>query len=323
MSTFACEVVPVELTPHPNADQLSIAHVYGYPVIVRTDQWQGKDRGVYIPVDAVVPNVEEFDFLEGHFRIRAKKLRGVFSQGLLIPAPDDAEIGDDYAEAWDITKYEPPEKPFSYGTFADFASPPSLDVPKYTDIEHLRRYAEVFDPGEQVVVTEKIHGASAKYVWCDDKLHVASMNNWRKNETPNPWWAVVTPEFTEFVKSISPLVVYGEVYGAVQDLRYGLKNGEVKLAVFDIFNPESGTYLNDWTMRELCRGHVETVPEIWQMPFDLTNLENIAEQDSVVGGKGHIMEGLVVRPLKERWDERVGRVVLKLHAKRYLLRKEA
>lgn len=33
-------------------------------------------------------------------------------------------------------------------------------------------------------------------------------------------------------------------------------------------------------------------------------------------------QGIVVRPERERWDERCGRVLLKLHGQSYLLRKE-
>lgn len=31
---------------------------------------------------------------------------------------------------------------------------------------------------------------------------------------------------------------------------------------------------------------------------------------------------MVVRPVKERWDDRIGRVVLKIHGEGYLTRKE-
>lgn len=110
MSTFRCEVVPVTLLPHPNADSLSLVQVFGFTCVVRTADWVGRDRGVYVPVDAVVPDRPEFAFLDGHRRIKARRLRGVFSMGLLLPAPWDAEVGDDLTEALGVTKYEPPEE---------------------------------------------------------------------------------------------------------------------------------------------------------------------------------------------------------------------
>lgn len=36
----------------------------------------------------------------------------------------------------------------------------------------------------------------------------------------------------------------------------------------------------------------------------------------------HVREGMVVKPVHERFDDRIGRVVLKLHGEGYLTRKE-
>ena len=88
MSDHRCEVVPVVLEKHPNADSLSVVKVFdGYTVCVRTADWEGVDKGVYIPPDSVVPDTEQFKFLEGHLRIKAKKLRGINSYGMLVPVP--------------------------------------------------------------------------------------------------------------------------------------------------------------------------------------------------------------------------------------------
>ena len=38
-STHRVEVVPVLLTPHPNADSLSVVQVFGYSVCVKTADW--------------------------------------------------------------------------------------------------------------------------------------------------------------------------------------------------------------------------------------------------------------------------------------------
>src|ERR1017187_10408415 len=105
MSDFKCEVVPVVLETHPNAEKLSIVRVFdGYQVCVHTEDWKYLDKGIYIPPDSVVPDTEQFKFLEGHLRIKAKKLRGIESYGLLVPVPLENElnksciIGDDYSE---------------------------------------------------------------------------------------------------------------------------------------------------------------------------------------------------------------------------------
>ena len=40
------------MTPHPNADSLSIVKVWGYEVVVRSADWAGIDRAVYIVPDS-------------------------------------------------------------------------------------------------------------------------------------------------------------------------------------------------------------------------------------------------------------------------------
>jgi len=155
MSNHAVEVVPVVLEPHPNADVLSIVKVWGYQVCVRTEDWVGVAQGAYIPPDSIVPDTEQFEFLEGHRRIRAKKLRGQWSMGMMVPAPEGSGLGDDVADTLGITHYEPPIKGENQqgvrGTYADAAPSPEGVHPKY-DVENIRRYNEVLIPGEEVVV---------------------------------------------------------------------------------------------------------------------------------------------------------------------------
>ena len=77
---------------HPNADSLSITNVEGYPVVIRTEDFQLGDQALYIPVDALLDvRNPRFSFLTsrtnetGIHRVKAAKIRGIFSMGLLIP----------------------------------------------------------------------------------------------------------------------------------------------------------------------------------------------------------------------------------------------
>lgn len=116
------EVVRINLRKHPNADSLSIVDVGGYEVVVRTDSWIGKEFGVFIPPDSIVPATEEYAFLatdgtlssleqNRRYRIiRAKRLRGVVSYGLLMPVPNsvsDPFVGMDLAKTMRIEHYDP------------------------------------------------------------------------------------------------------------------------------------------------------------------------------------------------------------------------
>jgi len=142
-SEFACEVVRItEVKPHPNADRLEIAHFEmkdtgpaAYAVVVRKGEYSGGDLAVYVSVDAVVPLVgpesEQWKFLgerlDGKgkqvYRIRAARLRGVYSEGILVPFPstqyDDDNFGTDVSKQWRISYHNPGPKtgPTAPGTF--------------------------------------------------------------------------------------------------------------------------------------------------------------------------------------------------------------
>lgn len=134
---FHVEVVRIGPTEKlANADTLQLTRVRGdYPVLFRTGQFQEGDLAVYVPLDALVDTRRaEFAFLakpkaaadatagetaeadeeedEDAFfvRIKAKRLRGTFSMGLLVEVPDSvkdhAKEGDDVAEALGVEKWE-------------------------------------------------------------------------------------------------------------------------------------------------------------------------------------------------------------------------
>src|SRR5258707_879624 len=82
-------VVLPKIGKHPNADTLDIVQVEGgYPCIFKHGSFQPGDKAVYIPVDSIVPEHPAFAWLEGHNRIKARRLRGIFSMGVLIPLKD-------------------------------------------------------------------------------------------------------------------------------------------------------------------------------------------------------------------------------------------
>jgi RNA ligase (TIGR02306 family) len=325
MSTFCVPVVRVgAVSRHPNADTLSLTEVRGCPVVLRTGSFVEGDLAVYVPVDAVVDTtVPELAFLaaEGKTstRIRAKRLRGTFSMGLLIPAPAGAAEGDDLAEQLRITKWEEPEPVSMAG---EQAKAPSLLVPTY-ELEAWRHYGPtLFDAGEEVVVTEKLHGTNGRFVVdAEGRLHVGSHRTWKQLDGGTTVWARVAEQYglREKLSRHPGLVFYGEVYGSgVQDMTYGHANGRLSLAFFDVFDSRTGDYLSHAAAEALLDElTLPTVPVLYRGPLDVALLSRLAEEDSVHGG---IREGVVVRPVVERVSMAV-RCALKIVSERYLLRK--
>ncbi|KKN01194.1 hypothetical protein LCGC14_1130350, partial [marine sediment metagenome] len=189
MAQHSCDVIEVKLEPHPNADSLSVVRAGGWQCLVKTTDWEDGDLGGYIPPDSIVKtNRPEFEFLKRDGsdteKIKAKKLRGIWSVGLLVPAPEGAKIGDDYMEYFEVEHYEP-LLPMSTG--GDNVKPPSGVFPVY-DVENFNRYPDVIKPGEHVTISEKIHGTSSRFTWQDNQMYVGSRKNWKKACEKSVWW---------------------------------------------------------------------------------------------------------------------------------------
>ena len=314
MSIFQVEVVPIILEPHPNADTLSIVKVYGYTVCVRTSDWKDKKIGAYIPPESVVPDNEVFAFLQGKTRIKVRRLRGIVSMGLLVPAPRNAEIGEDVAEILGVSHYEPPLENAKSGGETE-APPAGVIAPKY-DVENMLRFSDLFQEGELVYVTEKIHGANARYLWHDDRMWCGSKGEWKKQSDENLWWRALqqNPWIENYCHAHPNAVLYGEVFGNVQSLKYGLKTGHYQVRIFDIL--QNGQWLPSTDLFAISE--IQTVPLLGIYPFNLQILQDIAEGDSLIEGAHHIREGIVVRPQNERITAEIGRLQLKLISSAYL-----
>jgi len=92
-----------------NADNLLLCGILGWQcVISKKENFKKGDLVIYIEVGSVCPEKPEFEFLRKYdFRIKTQKMRGVLSQGLVIPlnTNDTYNEGEDVTELLGITKY--------------------------------------------------------------------------------------------------------------------------------------------------------------------------------------------------------------------------
>jgi RNA ligase (TIGR02306 family) len=310
VSTVRAIVVRYKLRAHPNADALSIADIESsaWQVVVRTEDFAPEGTAIYIPVDAIVPETEEFEFLRDRgFRIKAIRLRGEYSYGLLMPNKESLPLGEDVTERMGIKKYEPPVPLEMSGEVER-----GLDwVVKYTNIERYENFPDVLKEGEEVVATEKIHGSNLRVSQKDGRLYVGGRNYMFKESERNLYWSALKNNGIDVVlleKLADEMVFYGEVYGSkVQNLHYGLTTQ--KVIFYDAFL--QGRYL-DWNeFVEL----IETLglsmpPLIYKGFYQLDKIKRLAQGTTLLGGE-HIREGLVVKPVVERFDSKLGRVIMK------------
>jgi hypothetical protein len=100
----------VDIQPIEGADMIVKATVLGWDVVIKKDEFKVGDLVVYIQIDTIVPETEQFEFLrEREFRVRTIKLRKQISQGLIIPIDKwkkGLKEGDDVTELIGVKKYE-------------------------------------------------------------------------------------------------------------------------------------------------------------------------------------------------------------------------
>lgn len=374
MSDWNPQVVRIEkIEKHPDADLLEIATVLGdYPIVTKTGEYSVGDLAGYIPIDSIVPDTNQFYFLcpkayekyedaDGNLQqrqvgmkyelgsvperyriIKAKKIRGVYSQGMLIPPPPPQIIefhvypvgynaGDPIAELVGLKKWEEPEEenlPSIKNKRADQASPPKGWSIPYYDIEGLRKYASCLGETEEVVLTEKIHGSNASFCFDGENLWVKSRNFYKKMDPDDMWWDVaIRYDLANKLAAYPMHIFFGEIYGAVKGFRYDTEivKGilEPKIRFFDILNAKTMRYLDyDPYLEVLSKLELPATPElyrgVWQ---DKETMYKFAEGTSTLNAK-HIREGFVLRTTIERYEPKLdSRMHIKLVGEGYNLQK--
>jgi RNA ligase (TIGR02306 family) len=341
MSDLIVEVSTIdEINPHSNADRLDLAIVKGWQTVVPKDRFSAGDTVVYVPIDAVLP-IELSDELgvTGYLnkqRVRAARLRGEMSFGFVFPPSDlegyngalsCAEIGDDVAEVLNITKWEPPIRMTNTGK-QTYEHPLLF---RYTDIQNIKNFPDIFIEGEEVVVTEKIHGTNSRLaIIRDDKelTYVAGSHKTQRDEDPDClYWKPMNDKIREMLMEIhrdhdaSSVILYGEIFGQnIQDLTYGRQG--IDYRAFDI--KADGKYLDYEEFIYWCSlFSVPVVPVLYVGPFSKERLLALTVGDTTLEEGKHIREGIVVKAKEERLHPRLGRTILKSISDDYLMRKNA
>lgn len=356
MSTFTVEEHTLTVEPHPDADRLDIVQPEGtlYRAIAQKGRFSTGDVAVYVPEGAVLPErvLKASGFwdeekgkgtLAGSAgdRVKSIKLRGILSQGILISLDDASTLADhehtlggDWASVLGITKYQAPIPREMSGTVYACGG-----LRGYTDIQNVKNHPGVLGLGDPIVVTEKLHGTcTIMSTLCDDggecSFNVSSKGLASKGlalqyaEHNVYWRAAMDNDIAKKLAAISDayaakeVTLFGETLG-VQDLMYGLSGGEVSFRAFDL--RIDGKYLDPmafWAAMEIYG--IPTVPTLFMGAYEPDFIWTIASGKTTAfdgDGKPHIREGVVVRPMEECDDPRLGRVILKFVSDAYLTRK--
>lgn len=358
MSTFEVKARKIEVLDHPNADRLSLAKIDGYVAVIGKDSLKTGDLVIYIPEGSIVPekiqeelgvvdklaggSVVEFTKMDSDKpmtrklkdRVKAVRLRGVLSQGLVYKPNMELVEGQDYAEQLGITKYAPPVPMEMSGKVEH-----DPRVETYTDIENIKRYPDVLQKNDMVRVSEKIHGTATCLHYSEGDLFVSSKGLAKSQQAileteGNVYWKAlrengideVLPLIAKEMEAYK-VILYGETFGSVQDLKYGVPAGKVEFRAFDLkvqkTPQQPSQYVDADLFDAMCKKHgIAQVPVLFQGLWKDIPLQQLTNGKETVSGKETgIREGVVIRTLKERTDPLIGRVVLKSVSDDYLTRK--
>lgn len=374
MSTFSVPVYRLDEDPtdHPNADRLSLLKIFGFTAISakREDgshRYSKGDAVVYVPEGAIVP---EFLLRQGFWdekknagilagkngdRVKSVRLRGIFSQGILFPVlrdfPDGlphgigyvmnergeecfVSPGDDVAAFLGITKYEPPIPVAMSGEVASL-----FGVPQKFDFESIQRLPDLFEDGEEVEVSAKIHGTCLQIGYVPGLNHPDMFGTTRsvyvaskglgaqglvfKNNAANAGNLYVRALVemiekgleAEMIAAGATVRIFGEIFGkGVQDLHYGQERPVV--SIFDV--QVDGVFLPPGEVAEWAgRIGVPKVPVLFAGPYSLATM--IEHRDGLDCSGSHMREGIVIRGSGDHPVH--GRKIGKFVSPDYLLRK--
>jgi RNA ligase (TIGR02306 family) len=299
MSEFSCPSFTVErVYKHPNADTLDIVEYEGYKCIVRRDSVKEGDVLAYIPAQSILSDLvldnlgmrgnSNLRSYNGERRIvRPVRLRGIFSEGLVVPLNDMSaqDIPEDCAALLGIEKYVPPVPVHFQGVVSQKTR--GLlhgKIPRF-DLESVQKKNAFAGTNGVVLVTEKLHGTQAKYGFVRDEsgecvFYVTSKGVGKQgfsydldSEKPNVYVEVWRHGNIALLlsavarnESIEACELTGEIVG-VQDLDYGCKEQPTFFA-FQLAKKYKGkadwVYQHAKDIESRCHdAHIPTVPILY------------------------------------------------------------
>lgn len=327
------------ISPIENADAIDVAAIGGWNVVVKKGEHQVGDLVVYFEIDSWIPEhyapflgnerpAREYEGVMG-FRLKSKKLRGVVSQGLILPlsAFNGTEVtldehkyffedvmwneDEDVSECLNVKKYDPPVSAnlagVARGNFPGFIRKTDQER-----IQNLKRdLADWIAAGLSFEVTEKLDGTSCTIYKNSDLLNydkeplgVCSRNLDLKETEGNTYWNMARTNdiHASLLRDGRNLAVQGEVIGeGIQGNKYKLSGHH--FYVFDIYDIDNRKYLSADERMAFCKANnLKVAPVIHKSLIinentSIADLLIMAEGDSILYKTQR--EGLVFKCLED------------------------
>ena len=324
---------------HPNADRLDVVTVYGFQVIAGKGLYKVNDIVVYCPIDSIIDyELEKILFPPNskikltHNRVRQIKIRGLASQGMLIPPgllKQHVKLEEDCSEQLKITKYEPPAK----GPAMTASKNPggrnrtyeNKLFHKYNGLTALKWVPSIFE-GQEVVIQEKLHGTNAragivpyeansllkkflkfiglapKYEKCygSNNVEISAKNKaTRNNYYSEDIYGTTFNKMDVFSKLKPGQIVYGEIIGPGIQANYDYGLTYHKFVLFDVKElQQDGKYkwLDPGEVNLFAKlNNFEVVPKLYEGMYNKEVAYGLTFGASVYCPEQKVREGIVVK----------------------------
>jgi RNA ligase (TIGR02306 family) len=260
------------------ADNIEQGVIGGWNCIIKKGDYKIDDLVAIATTDAVIPQglsdaMNVTNYLRKGQRVRTVKLRGVYSECLVIPNQflpiGYNEEGKDLMETLNIFKYEPPavQVQLASGRKIKYHQNPNFGV--YYKFPNIKNVQGMFNEDDVVEVSRKIHGTNARYgivrkrklsiwdkvkrlfgdKWVDFEYVYGSHNVEKGSDSQGFYdtdvWKTIAEKHNireklwEFVKSNEyyigdGFVIYGEIYGPGIQKNYDYGLTEIEYTGFDV-----------------------------------------------------------------------------------------
>ena len=290
-----------------NADAIELAEINsGWKVVVKKEEFRQGDKVLYIEVDAWVPldlapflqkgdKKKKFNNVEGN-RLRTIRLRGVLSQGLVLPLKQEyLDNEENLDEFLNINKFEKNiilSNGDAAGNFPGF-------IPK-TDQERCQNMAEEIFNSENsehslFAGTLKMDGTSCTIYYYEGKIGVCSRNMEIKEGDNTYWNAEGVKEVVEFlIDEKKNLAFQGEIVGpGIQKNPHNLN--KPTLFVFDTFDIDQQKYISPLVSLAHGANIVPFKVFFWPKGHNVNNIDDLLEisKKYAVDSEGNPLEGIV------------------------------
>jgi RNA ligase (TIGR02306 family) len=160
-----------DIKPIEGADNIELVVVNGWNCISKKGEHRVDELTIIATTDAVIPQVfsDEMgvtNYLRKGGRVRTIKLRGVYSECLVIPysyTPIVHSEGDDLMKELGIFKYEPPVRQVQLSSGRKVKYKDNANFHVYYKFPNYKNVPGLFTEEDTVEITRKIHGTNARY----------------------------------------------------------------------------------------------------------------------------------------------------------------